>query len=157
MQSISEPVRGADWRAAMIAGVVAGVIFLIVNMALTGQLLGNAQLPLQLAASLLLGPSVMPPAVGLGSDVFMTGFGVHVVLAVAFTCLIAFCLHRWGIWTGIFGGALFGLALYSINYYFVADFVSGFAALRSWLMAVSHVVFGAVAGGLYEYLERDHR
>ena len=157
MQTETLSPRSADWRAAMIAGVIAGLVFLLVNMALAGQLLGNAQLPLQLAAALLLGPEVMPPAVGLDGSVFMTGFGVHLVLAVAFTCLIAFCLHRWGIWVGIFGGALFGLALYAINYYFVADFIAGFAALRSWLMAVSHVIFGAVAGGLYEFLERDHR
>ena len=107
MQTETGSLRSADWRAAVIAGVLAGLVFLVVNMALTGQLLGNAQLPLQLAAALLLGPSVMPPAVGLGGGVFMTGFGVHLVLAVGFTCLIAFCLHRWGIWVGIFGGALF--------------------------------------------------
>ena len=157
MHTETRSLRSADWRAAVIAGVIAGLVFLVVNMALTGYLLGNAQLPLQLAAALLLGPSVMPPAVGLGGSVFLTGLGVHLVLAVGFTCLIAFCLHRWGIWVGIFGGALFGLALYAINYYFVADFIAGFAAFRSWLMAFSHVLFGAVAGGLYETLERDHR
>lgn len=157
MQIETMSPRSADWRAAVIAGLIAGLVFLLVNMALTGHLLGNAQLPLQLAAALLLGPGVMPPAVGLGSSVFLTGFGVHLVLAIGFTCLIAFCLHRWGIWVGIFGGALFGLALYSINYYFVADFIAGFAVLRSWPMAASHVIFGAVAGGLYETLERDRR
>jgi len=157
MQTQTSAPRSADWRAAISAGVCAGLVFLLVNMALCSQLLGNGQLPLQLAAALLLGHDVLPPAVGLGGDVFLTGFGVHVALSVAFTCLIAFCLHRWGIWVGIFGGALFGLALYSINYYFVADFIAGFAALRGWLMAASHLVFGAVAGGLYEFLERDHR
>lgn len=154
--STSAP-RSADWRAAISAGVCAGIVFLLVNMALASQLLGNAQLPLQLAASLLLGPEVLPPAIGIGGNVLMTGFGAHIALSVAFTCLIAFCLHRWGVLVGLVGGAAFGLSLYSIDYYFVADFVPGFAALRSWPMALSHVVFGAVAGGLYELLERDHR
>ena len=159
MNSITQPpsARMADWRAAVIAGLLAGVAFLLLNMALTSSLLGNADLPFQLAASLVLGPAVLPPAIGLGRDVFLIGLGVHLSLAVAFTCVIAFCLHRWGIWTGIIGGALFGLALYSINYYFVADYVPGFATLRGWLMAASHVVFGACAGGGYEALERDHR
>lgn len=151
------PARMADWRAAVIAGFIAGAAFLLINMALSSALLGNANLPFQLSASLALGPSVLPPAVGLGGHVFVIGLGVHLILSVAFACLIAFCLHRWGIWTGIIGGALFGLALYSINYYFVADFVPGFAALRGWLMATSHCVFGACAGGVYEALERDHR
>lgn len=155
----SPPVeyRTADWRAALLAGVIAGTCFLLVNMALTGWLLGNAQLPLQLAAALLLGPGVLPPAEALGGDVLLTGLGTHFVLAMGFTCLIAFCLHRWGILVGVLGGSLFGLALYSINYYFVADFIPGFAALRSWPMALSHVVFGAAAGGFYETFERDHR
>jgi hypothetical protein len=156
-QRLAPPARMADWRAAVIAGLIAGLAFLLVNMALASSLLGNGDLPFQLAASLVLGPAVLPPAVGLGSGVFLVGLGVHLALAVGFTCLIAFCLHRWGIWTGIFGGALFGLALYSINYYFVADFVPGFAALRGWLMAASHSFFGACAGGVYEALERDHR
>ncbi len=157
METAVTPPQSADWRAAIIAGFIAGFLFLAVNMALAGYFLGNAQLPLQLSAALLLGSKVLPPAVGLGGDVFLTGFGVHLVLSIGFTCLIAFCLHRWGIWVGIFGGALFGLALYSINYYFMADFIEGFAALRGWLMAVCHLVFGAVAGGVYEALERDHR
>lgn len=157
MQTETMAPRNADWRSAVFAGVIAGLVFLLVNMALTGQLLGNAQLPLQLSAALVLGTGVMPPAIGLGSSVLLTGLGVHLVLAVVFTCVIAFCLHRWGIWVGILGGALFGLALYAINYYFVADFIDGFAVLRSWLMAASHMLFGAVAGGVYEFLEDDHR
>lgn len=157
MQTRTSAPRSADWRAAISAGVCAGVVFLLVNMALCSHLLGNGQLPLQLAAALLLGRDVMPPAVGLGGDVFMTGFGVHIALSVAFTCLIAFCLHHWGILVGIFGGAMFGLALYAIDYYFVADFIEGFAALRGWLMGSSHLLFGAVAGGLYEALEREVR
>ncbi|MSR15622.1 MAG: hypothetical protein EXR86_13910 [Gammaproteobacteria bacterium] len=148
--------RMADWRAAIIAGFIAGLAFLLINMALASSLLANPKLPFQLAGSLVLGPSVLPPT-ALSNHVLLVGLGAHFSLAVAFTCLIAFCLHRWGIWTGIIGGGLFGLALYSINYYFVADFVPGFAALRGWLMASSHVVFGACAGGCYEALERDHR
>jgi len=77
------------------------------------------------------------------------------LLAIAFACLIAFCLHRWGILVGIVGGAVFGLALYAINYYSVADALSWLAPLRGWIMALSHVIFGAIAGGVYEALERD--
>lgn len=147
----------ADWRAAVIAGIVAGIIFLVVNMGLSGRLLGNAQLPLQLSAAMVMGAEVLPPAVGLGGGVFATGIVIHLVLSVLFACVIAFCLHRWGIWVGILGGALFGLALYSINYYFMSGFFPGLAPLRGWLMALSHIIFGACAGGIYEALERDRR
>jgi hypothetical protein len=144
-----------DWRAAIIAGIVAGIVFLLFNMWLASHYLGNGNLPLQLSAAMVLGKSVLPPAAGVGSSAFLTGLIVHLVLSIAFACLVAFCLHQWGIWTGIIGGALFGLALYAINYYTLAAWFPWFAPLRSWIMALSHLVFGAVAGGLYEGLERD--
>lgn len=149
--------RQADWPAALLAGLLAGLIFLLINVVLCQLLLANPWLPLQLPAALALGAEVLPPAEVAGLGVPATGLIVHLLLATGFTCLIAFCLHRWGILVGVLGGALFGLCLYSINYNFIADFVSGFAALRGWLMLASHCVFGAAAGGLYEFLERDHR
>ena len=144
-----------DWRAAIIAGILAGVVFVLFNMWLASHYLGNANLPLQLSAAVVLGPSVLPPAVGLGGSVYAAGFIVHMLLAIAFACLVAFCLHRWGILVGIVGGALFGLALYAINYYSVADAFPWLSPLRGWIMALSHVIFGAIAGGVYEALERD--
>lgn len=151
------PHRQADWPAALLAGLLAGIIFLLLNVLLCRQLLANPWLPVQLPAALVLGVEALPPAPVEGFLVPVAGLVIHLLLAIGFTCLIAFCLHRWGILVGLVGGALFGLCLYSINYYFVADFVSGFVALRGWLMLASHCVFGAVAGGLYEFLERDHR
>lgn len=141
----------------MLAGLLAGVIFLLLNVALCYLLLANPWLPVQLPAALLLGAKILPPAPIVGVVVPLVGLAVHLLLATGFTCLIAFCLHRWGVLVGVMGGALFGLCLYSINYYFIADFIAGFVALRGWLMLASHCVFGAAAGGLYEFLERDHR
>jgi len=46
MQTTLAPSRSADWRAAIVAGFIAGGLFLVVNMALAGYYLGNAQLPL---------------------------------------------------------------------------------------------------------------
>ena len=62
-------------------------------------------------------------------------------------------LHRWGIIVGIIGGAIFGLALYLINFYTLTYFFPWFFPLRSWMMMLSHVIYGATAGGVYEALE----
>lgn len=139
------------------AGLAAGLVFLAFNVTLCSLLLASPWLPLQLPAALVFGDAVLPPAEISNWGIPIGGLLVHLALAVAFTCLIAFCLHRWGIWIGLCGGALFGLSLYAINYHFIADFVSGIAQLRGWLMALSHAVFGATAGGIYEFLERDER
>jgi hypothetical protein len=144
-----------DWRAAIIAGIVAGMVYLVMNMWLASEYLGNANVPLQLPAALVMGTSVLPPAEGIASGTYLTGFLIHMSVSVLFTCVIAFCLYRWGIWIGILGGALFGLALYSISYYGIALWLPWLSPMRGWIMAVSHVVYGAVAGGVYEALERD--
>jgi hypothetical protein len=144
-----------DWRAAIIAGILAGFVFLLVNMWLSSKYLGNAWVPLQLPAAMVLGPKVLPPATGMETQAFGVGLPVHLILSVAFACLVAFCLHRWGILVGVIGGALFGLALYAINYYGLSGVFPWFGSMRSSLMAISHLVFGAVAGGVYELLERE--
>ena len=69
--------------------------------------------------------------------------------------LLAFIIHRWGLIVGIVGGALYGLSLYLINYLTFSAFFPWFYPLQSWMMVVGHVFFGALAGGLYEALERD--
>jgi len=54
---------------------------------------------------------------------------------------------------GIVGGGLFGLALYGINFYTLAAWFPQFLLIKSTHMALSHVAFGALAGGIYELLE----
>jgi hypothetical protein len=51
------------------------------------------------------------------------------------------------------GGAILGLLLYAINFYTLTFFFPWFFAMRSWPVIVSHIIFGATAGGVYELLE----
>ena len=87
--------------------------------------------------------------------VVAVGVLVHMVLSLFYALLLAFIIHRWGLVVGIVGGALFGLAVYIINYYTFTYLFPWFFPLRSWLVLATHVFFGAVAGGIYEALERD--
>jgi hypothetical protein len=80
---------------------------------------------------------------------------IHLFLAVIYALVLAFIIHRWGLVVGIIGGALFGLALYIINYYTFTALYPWFFPLRSWIALVGHIVFGGLAGGIYEALERD--
>ncbi len=142
-----------DWRAAIWAGVVSGFAFLIINMLLTQIYLGSPWIIVRLAASVLMGQRVLPPPATFDLGIFLSALLIHFPLSVAFACVIAFVLHRWGMLGGILGGAVFGLALYCINFYTFSFFFPWFFAMRSWIMVVSHVVFGALAGGIYEALE----
>ncbi len=142
-----------DWRAAVWAGVVSGLAFLSINMLLTQIYLGSPWIITRLAASILMGQGVLPPPATFDLGIFLSALLVHFPLSIAFACLIAFVLHRWGMLVGILGGAVFGLALYCINFYTFTFFFPWFFPMRSWIMVVSHIVFGALAGGTYEALE----
>lgn len=144
-----------DWRAAVWAGVVAGLIFLLVNMALSAWVLGTPWVVPQILASLVMGPDALPPPNTFDPGVFAVALAVHLVMSVLFALLFAVVLHRWGMLVGLIGGALLGLALYGITFYAAAVVFPWFFLMRSWMMLLSHVLFGAAVGVIYEALEVD--
>jgi hypothetical protein len=148
-------IQITDWRAAVIAGIFAGIAFQLIMMVLSPTIVGHNTFYMpRLTAAIVLGRSTLPPATMTASSVVI-GLFVHFVLSILFTMLLAFLIHRWGIIVGILGGALFGLALYAINFWTLTYFFDWFFAARTWLFVLAHILFGAVGGGVYEILERD--
>jgi hypothetical protein len=142
-----------DWVAAVWAGIISGALFLVVAAVLTAIYLGSPWVIPRMTASIILGPVALPPPATFQPGIIGAGIIVHLCLSVVFAYIISFTLHRWGIIVGIVGGAAFGLAFYFINFYTLSFFFPWFFPLRSWLLAVAHVVYGAMAGGTYEALE----
>lgn len=145
-----------DWRAAIIAGLVAGTLTMLLWMTLWATVTGGSLwTPFHHVAALLLGEGVLAPSQTLDLRVILAGTAVHLVLAVLYALLLAFIIYRWELLVGIIVGALFGVALYLVNYYTFTILFPWFYPLRSWIAVVGHIFFGAVAGGLYELMERD--
>jgi hypothetical protein len=96
---------------------------------------------------------VLPPPVTFDLGITIVALLVNLALSILFAGLIALIIHRWGLIVGLVGGAVLGLALYAINFYTFSFFFPWFFPFRSWMMVVSHLIFGAVAGGTYELLE----
>lgn len=145
-----------DWRAAIWAGLIAGALFLILQMAILAGLVGGSPWGLlRMIAAMVMGQGVLPPPTTFDAVTVVIALLVHFVLSILFALLIAFVLHRWGMLVGIVGGALFGLALYAINYYTFTLFFPWFFPMRSWVTILAHVVFGAAAGGVYEAFEHE--
>lgn len=142
-----------DWNAALRAGFLSGLLFLAVNMLLTSVYVGSPWVVVRLVASVVMGKSVLPPPATFDVTIFLVALVVHLVLSIGFACLIAYVLHRWGLIVGLLGGAVLGLALYAINFYTISFFFPWFFPMRSWIMALSHALFGACAGGFYEAME----
>jgi hypothetical protein len=142
-----------DWSAALWAGVVSGIVFLLANLLLTGLTLGSPWIVLRVLASIVLGSGVLPPPATFNLGIAVVALLVNTVLSILFAGIIALIIHRWGLIVGLLGGAILGLALYAINFYTFSLLFPWFFPFRSWMMVVSHLIFGAVAGGTYELLE----
>lgn len=142
-----------DVRAAVLAGLFAGIAFFLLQMALTASLLGTPWVFARMTAAIVLGRSVLPPPATFDAGIVAVAFALHLALSIAYAGLIAFIVHKGGLLRGIIGGAALGLALYAINYWTFAQWFPWFLDLKSGIALVSHVAFGALAGGMYELLE----
>jgi hypothetical protein len=140
--------KNVAWKAIPIAAISAGIVFLIVNMAITNwtQNIGPG-LMLRYMASLILGQDAL-----LSNDLmtFVMGLLVHFVLSFVFTFIITIVIHRWGMTVGLIGGGILGLCLYFINFYTMTLLFPWFFAISGLSWMVSHIAFGVVAGGVYE-------
>lgn len=149
-------VRLIDWRAAVIAGVIAGTIFLVLNLLLVPVKIGGTmQLVFRYFASIIMGSEVVDPGYPFGAGIMIVAILVHYALSILFSLLVAIVLHRWGIIVGALGGGLLGLILYLINLYSLTALFPWFFAMTGELFLTIHIIFGAVVGTLYEVIERD--
>ncbi len=141
-----------DWRAAFIAGLVAGVVFLLVQMLGQAMIVGQSPwLFPQFAGAIILGEEVLLD--GISTAAVVVGIAVHLVLSVVFALILAAIIHEWELLVGLVVGLLFGLAIYAINYYTFTRFFPWFFPVSNWLDIVAHALFGLTAGAVYELLE----
>lgn len=142
-----------DISAALWAGLVSGLVFLATGVVLPWLVLGDPGLILRILASIPMGPEVIPAGVASPLLTALVGSVLHLTLSLGFGVLIALVVHRWGLLVGMLGGALMGLALYGINFFSLSFFFPWVFPLRNWMLLVAHVLFGALAGGLYELFD----
>lgn len=143
-----------DWSAAFWSGLVAGSIFYLSSLFVLPHLVGgNAWIILRMFASVLLGESILAPPATFDLGAFLAGAGLHLALSVLLTLLLALIIHRWGLLVGFLGGAMFGLAVYAIHMYTLTLWLPWFYILEGTPFAVLHMIFGALAGLVYEALE----
>ena len=143
-----------DWSAALWAGLIASIVFYLLSIFIVPLILGgNMWVFIRLFASIILGESILAPPSTFSLSALSVSIITNFVLSIGFTFLIAFVFHRWGLLVGILGGAIFGLGIYLVNFYSLSYFFPWFFALSSWPFVAIHIIFGAVAGGIYELLE----
>lgn len=151
-----------DRTAAVVAGFTAGAVLMAVELlwsALTPGPTGPWHTP-HLVAALLLGPDVLQEATPYGFDpgVVVAALFTHYVLGVAFGGVLALVATGFGFDRDPPAiaalGAVFGLALYGLNFHGMVHAFPWFAQLRGWPTGVAHVLFGATCAWFYQQLAR---
>jgi uncharacterized membrane protein YagU involved in acid resistance len=155
MESVESAVaRRIDWMAAIWAGLIAGLVFLMVEMAMLPLFLGESPwAPPRMMAAMVMGEDVLPPPATFSLGVLMVAMVVHFVLSIIYAFVLAPIVAGSGAGPAIGVGALFGLAIYVINFYGFAPLLfPWFTEARNWVTIFAHVVFGLVLAGSYKTL-----
>lgn len=151
--------RQIDWKAGVWSGVVAGLVFLMLEMGLVWLFQGESPWgPPRMIAAMALGKDVLPqPGTWATFDLaaLLVALVIHFALAIVYGLIGAAVLggmfaNRLGYGAAIAIGAAAGLAVYLINFYpIAAAMFPWFAMARGWIGLFSHIMFGAVAGAVY--------
>lgn len=150
-----------DWKAGAWAGVIAGLVFVMLEMGMVWMIQGQSPWgPPHLIAAMLLGNDVLPPPgtwAPFDLKILMTAMMIHLPLSVVYGLIGAWLLHRFDGAVGVMIGAGFGLAIYVVNFYVVAPALfPWFEMGRNWIGVVSHLMFGAVLAGAYLGLRKSN-
>lgn len=132
---------------AAIAGLLAGLVFLAMEMILVATVGGGSPWgPPRMMGAIVLGPGVLPPPATFDAGIFAAGMLVHFALSAALGIIFALIARRLSLSAGALAGlgALFGLAVYFVNFYGFTAIFPWFEMARNWITIVSHLVFGAV-------------
>lgn len=149
--------RTFDLKAAVWSGVVAGMVFMILEMALVALVQGMSPwAPPRMIAAIGLGESVLPPPATFDAAVFVVAMAIHFALSIVLATLLGLAISRFrlGMAVSIIGGTVFGLIVYIVNFYGFTAVFPWFEMARGPIGIIAHGVFGAVAGGVYRALEK---
>lgn len=147
----AEHTERIDWKSTVYAGLVAGAVFMVLEMMMVWLFLGQSMWgPPRMIAAMVLGTGVLPPPATFDIGIVMTAMIVHFMLSVILALILAPIIRNMKPGAAVTAGAVFGLAVYLINFYPIAAmFFPWFSNARNWVSVVAHIVFGAVLAWSY--------
>jgi hypothetical protein len=148
-------VQSINWNAAIKASIIAGFVFLILELALVATVGGESIWgPVRMIGAIVLGKDVLPPPATFDLISLIAAVVVHFALAIIYGVIFALVADRaaWtlGVATGV--GLIFGLAIYAVNFYGMTAFFPWFAMARNSISIFAHAAFGLVLGYSYRKL-----
>lgn len=153
--SVRERSETLDWSAAVWAGIIAGVVFPMAEMAMIWLFMGESIWgPPRMMAAIVMGKGVLPPPATFDFGIVMVAMAVHFVLSILFALPAAWFAQRSGAGGAAAGGAAWGLVLYLVNFYVMTMAFPWFAMARNWVSITAHVIFGLTAALAYRGLAK---
>lgn len=144
-----------DWKAVVWAGIIAGVVFMTLEMVLVATLGGGSLWgPPRMIAAMVMGPEVLPPPASFALVPMMVGMTIHLVLSIILAAVLGWIIFNWrlSLVASIIAGTLFGLLIYVVNFYGFTAIWPWFAMARNWISIFAHAMFGLVLGWSYHAL-----
>lgn len=148
--------RSPDWTAAAVSGFVAGAVLMVLDLlwsALTGV---SPWITSHRIAAIMMGPEALQST---AFDVWVVAAALltHYVLGIVFGMVMAAVIAPFhfdsSVGMVLLVGAVFGFALYLLNFYGMVAVFPWFAEMRGWATLVAHLIFGMVTAYMYLKLE----
>lgn len=150
--------RAPDWAAAAVSGFAAGAVLMVLELLWSSIVTGvNPWITSHKIAAIVMGPDALQSSsfsVGVVALALATHYALGVVFGVALCAIIAPFHFDSSVGMGLLVGAVFGLAIYLLNFYGMVRWFPWFADLRGWTTFAAHLIFGMTAALMYLKLER---
>ena len=138
-------MRHNKFKSGIYAGLVAGFLFLALEMLMVSLILGgNAFEWLHMIAAVATGKDTLLPG-GFTVTETLAAAGVHLGLSVLYAFLIGLAVANLNKGWSIVGGVVAGLIIYGINFYGLTSVFPWLKTARNWVTVVNHIIFGVVA------------
>ncbi|HJV85326.1 MAG TPA: hypothetical protein VJ698_07595 [Noviherbaspirillum sp.] len=150
--------RTPDWLAAGVAGFAAGAILMVLELVWSATRVGgNPWSTPHMIAAIVLGRDALQSTdfnVGIVATALAVHYLLGIILGLILGAIIAPFRFDSSMALSLLVGAVFGLAIYLINFYGLERVFPWFANMRGWAAVVAHLIFGMSAAAIYDALER---
>jgi len=144
-----------NWNAAIWASIIAGLVFAALEVLLVWAVQHQSPwMPLHMIGAIGLGSSAMSPPDTFDLKIIGVAVVIHMVLAVIYGIILAFIIMRMATGPAVLTGALFGLALYCINFYGFTNLFPWFADARDGISIFTHIVQSALMAWIYKLMDK---
>ena len=147
--------RWTDWGRAVVAGIVAVIVFAAMAMAYGALVRGVSPFrPLDVFGAVALGQ--FGPSADAGHTIATTIVGALVLLALGalWGVVIALLVHRLSPTLSLVVGVLFGIAMYYVDMYGFAWLFAPLAQLRGLSTLCAYAIQGGLTAALFNVMAR---